>query len=70
MNVLLGLSKLLTIIGGINWGLIGFFDFNLVDTIFGAGSVGAKVVYIVVGIAALLTLLDFVPREGRGRTEV
>ncbi|MCS3426767.1 DUF378 domain-containing protein [Leucobacter aridicollis] len=70
MNVVLGVSKILTIIGGLNWGLIGFFDFNLVDAIFGAGSVGSKVVYIVVGIAAILMLLDFVPREGRGRTEV
>ncbi len=70
MNVLLGISRVLVIIGGLNWGLVGLFDFNLVDSIFGAGSVVSKVVYIIVGVAALLMILDFVPRESRGRTQV
>jgi len=41
------------VIGGINWGLVGFFKYNLVDKIFGAGSGAARVVYAVVGVAAL-----------------
>ena len=38
----------LTIIGAINWGLIGLFDFNLVTFIFGDASVLTKIVYILV----------------------
>lgn len=70
MNVLLGISRALVIIGGLNWGLVGLFDFNLVDSIFGAGSAASKVVYIIVGVAALVLILDFIPRESRGRTQV
>ena len=35
----------LTIIGAIVWGLIGVFDFNLVDTIFGTGSMLSRIIY-------------------------
>lgn len=45
-------SFILVIIGGINWGLIGFFNFNLVEVIFGEGMV-TKVIYALVGLAAL-----------------
>ena len=41
------------VIGGINWGLVGFFKYNLVDKIFGVGSGAARVVYAIVGLAAL-----------------
>ncbi len=48
----------LAIIGAVNWGLIGFFNFNLVDAIFGGGSAeqtstGSRVVYALVGLAGL-----------------
>ena len=43
----------LLVIGGLNWGLVGFFKYNLVDKIFGAGSGAARVVYAIVGLAAL-----------------
>jgi len=44
-----------TVIGAINWGLIGLFDFNLVALIFGgAESLFTKIIYILVGIAGLL----------------
>lgn len=45
-----------TIIGAINWGLIGLFDFNLVDTIFGVGSWLSRIVYILVGITGLINI--------------
>lgn len=42
------------IIGGINWGLVGFFDYNLVDAIFGPNLyVISRVIYAVVGLASL-----------------
>jgi uncharacterized membrane protein YuzA (DUF378 family) len=48
----------IAIIGAINWGLIGFFDYNLVDAIFGGGvreetSTASRVVYAIVGLAGL-----------------
>lgn len=44
---------LVLVIGGLNWGLVGFFKYNLVDKIFGVGSGAARVVYAIVGLAAL-----------------
>lgn len=43
----------LVIIGGLNWGLVGFFDFNLVHAIFSAVPVVARIIYAVVGLASL-----------------
>ncbi len=50
------IALILVIIGGLNWGLIGLFDFNVVDAIFGAGSTLSRIVYIIVGLAALYTI--------------
>ncbi len=41
------------IIGAINWGLIGFFDFDLVSTLFGQMSILTRIIYAVVGIGGL-----------------
>jgi uncharacterized membrane protein YuzA (DUF378 family) len=59
------IALILTIIGGINWGLVGALDLDLVAAIFGAGSTLARVVYIAVGLSALycLALLPTVSRE-------
>lgn len=56
MNMIDWVAFLLVVVGGINWGLIGFFSFNLVDTIFAFAPIVARVVYCVVGVAALYTL--------------
>ncbi|MDO4372387.1 MAG: DUF378 domain-containing protein [Clostridia bacterium] len=55
----------LTIIGGINWGLIGLFRFDLVAWIFGGSTtIGSRIVYGLVGLAALWCIgLLFRPRE-------
>ena len=47
------LTLLLVIVGGLNWGLVGLFDFDLVAAIFGNGSVLARLVYILVGASAI-----------------
>lgn len=44
---------LLLVIGGLNWGLVGLFQFNLVDFVFGMGSGLGRVVYTVVGLSAI-----------------
>jgi hypothetical protein len=49
-------ALVLIVIGGINWGLVGFFGYNLVDALFGAGSALARVVYALVGFSALYVL--------------
>ena len=43
----------LLIVGGLNWGLVGLFQFNLVDTIFGQGTLYSRLIYILVGAAAV-----------------
>ncbi len=49
---------ILLFVGGLNWGLVGAFDYNLVDSIFGVDSVLRKLVYILVGLAALWSLFS------------
>ncbi len=46
----------ITIIGAINWGLIGIMDFNLVAFIFGESSFLSKLIYILVGISGLVNI--------------
>ncbi len=53
MKVIDKIALVLIIIGAINWGLIGFFQFNLVDTIFGQMSVLSRIIYALVGISGL-----------------
>lgn len=45
-----------TIIGAIVWGLIGLFDFNLVEFIFGEASILSRIIYIIVGISGLINI--------------
>ncbi len=44
-------SKWLVLVGALNWGLVGFFGFNLVTTLFGGLPSIEKIVYILVGLA-------------------
>lgn len=50
----------LIIIGGLNWGLVGLFDFNLVAAIFGADSALSRLVYILVGLSAAWQIGPFI----------
>jgi len=50
-------TLLLVIVGGLNWGLVGLYNFDLVATIFGAGSILSRVVYLLVGVSALWQLV-------------
>lgn len=56
MRTLQKVALVFTIIGAINWGLIGLFNFNLVDTIFGAGSLISRIIYSIVGITGLINI--------------
>ena len=57
MKTLQIISLTIMIIGALNWGLIGLFNFDLVATIFGGtGALGSKIVNILVGICGLISI--------------
>ena len=56
MNILLKSTLVLSIVGGINWGLIGLFDFNLVEAIFQPDSMLTRLIYILVGLSSIVNL--------------
>lgn len=58
------IAMILVVVGGLNWGLVGLFEFDLVATIFGDMSTLSRVVYSLVGLAAIYVLV-MAPRFGR-----
>lgn len=59
LKVLDAIMLILVIIGAVNWGLIGFFQFNLVDNLFGVASIFSRVIYALVGVAGLYSISFF-----------
>lgn len=57
MNAVDTVAWVLIVVGGLNWGLVGAFDYNLVDSLFGVDSTLSSVVYILVGLAAVYSLV-------------
>ena len=58
------------IIGGLNWGLVGLFNFNLVGWIFGGAlSIWSRIIYVVVGVASLCSILMLCIPETRGGSQ-
>lgn len=53
MKIIDKIALVLIIIGAVNWGLIGFFKFDLVAAIFGQLSVLSRIIYALVGISGL-----------------
>lgn len=49
------IAMILVIIGGINWGLVGASEYNLVESIFGTDTI-TKIIYILVGLAAVYSI--------------
>jgi hypothetical protein len=60
MSVLYTISKVLVIIGGLNWGLVGLFNFDLIAAIFGQKSVVSRIIYVLVGLAAVIVCVTFI----------
>lgn len=58
-------ALVLLIIGGLNWGLVGLFNFNLVESIFGAASLVTRIIYILVGLSALYLIVVGLLRAGK-----
>ena len=59
MKVIDTIVLILIIIGAVNWGLLGFFEFDLVASIFGDMSTFARIVYGIIGIAGLYSISFF-----------
>jgi uncharacterized membrane protein YuzA (DUF378 family) len=60
------IAMTLLIIGGLNWAMVGLFDVDVVATLFGPGSPASRIVYVLVGIAALWSIYT-AAKMGRDR---
>lgn len=65
MKTLDYIALVLVVIGAVNWGLIGFFNFDLVKAIFGDMTLFSRIIYALVGVSGLYALSFF----GRLRNE-
>jgi len=57
MKVIKTIAFILLIIGGLNWGLVGLFNFDLVAAIFKAMSIVSRVIYVLVGLSAVYVIV-------------
>ena len=65
MNTIDYVAWVLIIIGGLNWGLVGAFQYNLVDKIFGVNSTLSRIIYVLVGLAAVYSIVAVVSKLGK-----
>jgi uncharacterized membrane protein YuzA (DUF378 family) len=63
------IAMALLIIGGLNWAMVGLFDVDVVASVFGPGSPASRLVYVLVGIAALYSIYT-AAKMGRDRPSV
>lgn len=63
------ISLILSIIGCLNWGLVGIFSFDLVAWLFGPGSVISRILYTIIALAGLWTASFFFRRSNLGRDD-
>jgi uncharacterized membrane protein YuzA (DUF378 family) len=57
MKVIKIIAFVLTVIGALNWGLVGILRFDLVSAVFGEMSMISRIVYTLVGLSGVITLL-------------
>lgn len=65
MDIIKLIALILVVVGGLNWGLVGLFDFDLVATIFGDMSMISRIVYILVGLSAIYVLVTHSKMMGK-----
>lgn len=66
MKILKSIALILVIVGGLNWGLVGLFNFDLVAMIFGEMSAVSRMVYVLVGLSAVyLAVASLMKPEGQ-----
>lgn len=59
MKTLKMLAYLLVVVGGLNWGLVGFLQLNVVEMLLGSVPSAVQVVYVLVGVSAVWMLVDY-----------
>lgn len=59
------LANILLIIGGLNWGLVGLFGFDLVATIFGSMTILSRIVYVIIGLAAVYAIFPMMKMNNK-----
>ena len=65
MKALDVVTLVLLIVGGLNWGLVGLFNFDLVATIFGEMSMLSRIVYVLVGVSAVAQIPALIKGDPR-----
>lgn len=68
LNALDWIAIVLVIVGGVNWGLVGLFGFDLVAFLFGMMTALSRIIYVLVGLSALY-MIALVPKFGRRSSE-
>lgn len=64
MDTMKWIALILVVVGGLNWGLVGAFDFNLVSALFGDMSMLSRIVYVLVGLSAIYMLVAAFGKKG------
>ncbi|MBI2573842.1 MAG: DUF378 domain-containing protein [Candidatus Wildermuthbacteria bacterium] len=64
MKLVSTLAMVLVVVGGLNWGLVGLLDFNLVTAVLGEGTTAAKLVYDLVGLSAVYVAWEAFTKRG------
>lgn len=67
LNVVDIIALILVIVGGVNWGLVGLADVDVVAALFGDMSAVSRVVYVLVGLAAVYLAVMTMKLEKRGQ---
>ncbi|MFH0912495.1 MAG: DUF378 domain-containing protein [Patescibacteria group bacterium] len=62
MKIINWIAAILLIVGGLNWGFVSLFGFDLVATLFGDMTTLSKLIYDLVGLSALYGLFVFLPK--------
>jgi uncharacterized membrane protein YuzA (DUF378 family) len=58
LNSIDAIALALLIVGAINWGLVGLFNFNFITLLFGGSTILERVIYIIVGIAGVWSIIE------------
>jgi uncharacterized membrane protein YuzA (DUF378 family) len=69
MKTIYPVALVLLVVGGLNWGLVGLFNFDLVSALFGNGSFLSRAIYILVGLSAVFVATAAVTRQPVSRLE-
>jgi len=69
MNAVDYVAWVLVVVGGLNWGLVGAFQYNLVDSLFGVDSGISRVVYTLVGLAAVYLVVALLTKKSAKASE-